>query len=178
LQGKTTLLERVKHVFEGEEPLSPDRIMPTVGLNIGRIDTNGKGKLLIWDLGGQKSLRGMWEKYYDEAHALLYVLDAAAEGGKMEETKEAFSKVLVSERLEGAPIMVVANKQDKAEALSKEDVKRILELEGDIYKGHQWLVQPMSALNGAGVEEGMFWLVDAIRRSPRTSHLEQSSRRS
>ena len=30
--------------------------------------------------------------------------------------------------------MVVANKQDKAEALSKEDIKRILELEGDIYK--------------------------------------------
>jgi ADP-ribosylation factor related protein 1 len=34
-------------------------------------------KLLLWDLGGQSGLRVIWEKYYSEAHALIYLIDAA-----------------------------------------------------------------------------------------------------
>jgi ADP-ribosylation factor related protein 1 len=34
------------------EGLPPDRIVPTVGLNIGRIEVENS-KLLFWDLGGQ-----------------------------------------------------------------------------------------------------------------------------
>ncbi len=34
-------------------------------------------KLLLWDLGGQSGLRVIWERYYAEAHALIYMIDAA-----------------------------------------------------------------------------------------------------
>ena len=34
-------------------------------------------KLICWDLGGQAALRAIWEKYYSEAHGLIYVVDAA-----------------------------------------------------------------------------------------------------
>ncbi|XLU66440.1 hypothetical protein S245_025493, partial [Arachis hypogaea] len=35
---KITLLERMKSVYSNIESLPPDRIVPTVGLNVGRIE--------------------------------------------------------------------------------------------------------------------------------------------
>ena len=74
--GKTSLLEQLKGIFTGMEPLPPGKIPPTVGLNIGRMQIKGR-KVLFWDLGGQTGLRAIWEKYYAEAHGLVYVVDAA-----------------------------------------------------------------------------------------------------
>jgi ADP-ribosylation factor related protein 1 len=51
--GKTTLLERIKHIFLGSG-LDPSRIAPTVGLNIGKVDI-GSHRLNFWDLGGMRS---------------------------------------------------------------------------------------------------------------------------
>ncbi|KAL4304930.1 hypothetical protein AHAS_Ahas16G0027500 [Arachis hypogaea] len=50
--GKTTLLERMKSVYSNIESLPPDRIVPTAGLNINRIEAANR-KLVFWDLGGQ-----------------------------------------------------------------------------------------------------------------------------
>ena len=47
-----TLLEKLKELYLNLEGLPPDRIVPTVGLNIGRIEV-GNTKLVFWDLGGQ-----------------------------------------------------------------------------------------------------------------------------
>lgn len=32
--------------------------------------------LIFWDLGGQAGLRSIWDKYYAESHAILYVVDS------------------------------------------------------------------------------------------------------
>ena len=74
--GKTTLLERLKELYTDVPGLEPDAILPTVGLNVGRIEACN-AHLILWDLGGQLGLRGIWEKYYADAHGLLYVVDAA-----------------------------------------------------------------------------------------------------
>jgi hypothetical protein len=29
----------------------------------------------MWDLGGHQDLHGIWEKYYSEAHAVVFVVD-------------------------------------------------------------------------------------------------------
>lgn len=34
--------------------------------------------LIFWDLGGQAGLRSIWDKYYAESHAILYVVDSGA----------------------------------------------------------------------------------------------------
>ena len=49
--GKTTLLEQIKKI-EGQKALSVDKIISTVGLNIGRIERRN-GEFIFWDLGGQ-----------------------------------------------------------------------------------------------------------------------------
>jgi ADP-ribosylation factor related protein 1 len=56
-----SLLERIKAIFIGLEPLPPGKIPPTVGLNIGRMQVN-RTKLIFWDLGGASSLRSLWSK--------------------------------------------------------------------------------------------------------------------
>jgi ADP-ribosylation factor related protein 1 len=76
--------------------LPPSKIAPTVGQNctsnpplppppVWRSSHNTKvGKITLpstilqfWDLGGQRDIRTIWEKYYDECHAVAYVVDAA-----------------------------------------------------------------------------------------------------
>jgi len=47
-----TLLEKLKSIYLKGEGLPHDRIVPTVGLNIGRIE-DANVKLVFWDLGGQ-----------------------------------------------------------------------------------------------------------------------------
>jgi hypothetical protein len=47
-----TFLEKLKSIYLKGEGLPHDRIVPTVGLNIGRIE-DANVKLVFWDLGGQ-----------------------------------------------------------------------------------------------------------------------------
>ena len=56
-----SVLERLKTTYTGVDPISPSKIAPTVGLNIGRMTIN-RQKLIFWDLGGSKALRSLWEK--------------------------------------------------------------------------------------------------------------------
>jgi ADP-ribosylation factor related protein 1 len=74
--GKTSVLEQIKTIFCGMEPLPPGKITPTIGLNIGKVSIDG-ANLVFWDVGGARSLRSLWERYYGEAHGLLFVIDAA-----------------------------------------------------------------------------------------------------
>lgn len=166
--GKTTLLEKLKSQFLNIEGLPPDRIVPTVGLNIGRVEVSNS-KLVFWDLGGQPGLRSIWEKYYEEAHAVLFVVDAACPS-RFEDAKSALEKVLRHEDLHGAPLLIVANKQDLAEAASAEELDRYLDLKklGErVYK-----IQAVSAYEGIGIKESVNWLVDAMERSKRTEMLK------
>lgn len=55
---------------------------------VAKVET--KSSLLVfWDLGGQVSLRGIWEKYYDQCHALIFVIDSNDQI-HLEEAKQTF----------------------------------------------------------------------------------------
>jgi ADP-ribosylation factor related protein 1 len=165
--GKTTLLEKLKSQYSKIEGLPPDRIVPTVGLNIGRIEASNT-KLVFWDLGGQSGLRSIWEKYYEEAHAVIYVVDAACTS-RFEETKSALEKVLRHEDLQGAPLLILANKQDLAEALSAEELARYLDLKR--LDERACTFEAVSAHDGMGIKESVDWLVEVMERSKRTEML-------
>ncbi|CAM6101290.1 unnamed protein product [Calypogeia fissa] len=167
--GKTTLLEKLKTLYSDFEGLPPDRIVPTVGLNIGRIEAH-KSKLIFWDLGGQLGLRTIWEKYFEEAHAVLYVVDAASET-RLEDAKSAFEKVLRHEDLQGAPVLIFANKQDLPGAASAEELGRQLHLKE--LDSRESNVMAISAYDGSGIRDGVTWLVEAMRTSKRTQDLKQ-----
>lgn len=86
--GKTTILEQVKHKFAHLPAIPPDRIPPTIGMNLGRV-TYHNHQFIIWDLGGQFKMRNLWEKYYEEAHAIIFVVDSN-DAARLEEAKLAY----------------------------------------------------------------------------------------
>lgn len=165
--GKTTLLEKLKSLHSNLEGLPPDRIVPTVGLNIGRIEV-ANTKLVFWDLGGQPGLRSIWEKYYEEAHAVIYVIDAACPS-RFEDSKSALEKVLRHEDLKGAPLLILANKQDLTEAASGDELARYLDLKK--LDERVYMFEAVSAHEGMGIKESVEWLVEVMERSSRTEML-------
>lgn len=72
--------------------MNPNKITTTVGLNIGEINTAGV-KLNFWDLGGQEELQSLWDKYYAESHAVIYIVDSS-DRDRIPESKETFGKIL------------------------------------------------------------------------------------
>lgn len=165
--GKTTLLEKLKPIYSNLEGLSPDRIVPTVGLNIGRLEISNT-KLVFWDLGGQIGLRAIWEKYYEEAHAVIFVIDASSPS-RFEDSKSALEKVLRHEDLRGAPVLILANKQDLPDAASAEEIARYLDLKE--LDERSYMFEAVSARDGQGIRTAMDWLVEVMERSKRTEIL-------
>lgn len=43
----------------------------------------------FYDLGGGRNIRSIWDKYYHDAHGLLYVVDGA-DGARWGESKDSF----------------------------------------------------------------------------------------
>ncbi|WVZ57175.1 hypothetical protein U9M48_007594 [Paspalum notatum var. saurae] len=166
--GKTTLLEKLKSMYLNGEGLPPDRVVPTVGLNIGRIE-DANAKLVFWDLGGQVGLRTIWEKYYEEAHAIVYVIDAAT-ASSFEDSKSALEKVIRHEHLKGAPLLIVANKQDLPGVIDDEELAKFLHLKE--LDERPYMFQAVSAYNGRGIKSGINWLVEQMEKSKRTETLK------
>jgi ADP-ribosylation factor related protein 1 len=90
--GKSTLLEMIKSLYS-TTLFQPENIRPTVGQNIGRITVGETVKLILafWDLGGQEGLRKIWEEYYRESDALIFVVDAT-DKNRIEECKDTLGE--------------------------------------------------------------------------------------
>ena len=148
--GKTTILYR----------LSLGQLVqttPTIGSNVEEISYNNV-KLQAWDLGGQESTRSVWDVYFVNTDAIIYVIDT--HDTNYEESKNQFYKLLANEALKNAVILIYANKQDLAGAKKVNEIVQIYEL--DSITNHIWHIQPCSAQTGEGLITGMKWLSDQL----------------
>ncbi|KAK6865543.1 Arf family GTPase ARL3 [Apiospora arundinis] len=73
--GKTTFHEQAKSLFLPERPDPKLRTVPTVGQNVSTL-TLPDMYLKIWDVGGQLSLRRLWQSYYASCHAIVFIIDS------------------------------------------------------------------------------------------------------
>lgn len=78
----------------------------------------------MWDVGGQKSLRSYWRNYFECTDGLVWVVDSA-DRMRMETCRDELKVLLEEERLAGATLLVLANKQDLPGALSAQDIKDV-----------------------------------------------------
>ena len=118
--GKSSLLERIKTMYNTTPGLAMEKITPTIGMNLAKLTHLG-AQVVIWDLGGQIKMRSIWEKYYSEANAVVFVVDSA-DRGRMQEAKKAYDAACDNESLAQVPTVTFANKQDLAGAQSAGDL--------------------------------------------------------
>uniref|UniRef100_K3WSN4 ADP-ribosylation factor-like protein n=1 Tax=Globisporangium ultimum (strain ATCC 200006 / CBS 805.95 / DAOM BR144) TaxID=431595 RepID=K3WSN4_GLOUD len=160
--GKTTLLEQLKGMF-GKKPGIPlDKIPPTVGLNIARVDLK-RSRVIFWDLGGQERLRVIWNKYYSESHGIVFVIDSANEA-RFQEAKDTLQTMLSHPELQGIPLLVLANKMDLEDARNVNMISQVLDVES--LQGAV-AAHPICALTKEGIEDAVNWLIDAVKSSDR-----------
>ncbi len=70
--------------------------------------------------------------------------------------KKELHGLLKEERLQGASLLVFANKQDLPNAMSSEDLCAFLQL--DEIKSHHWAIHPCSARTGKNLLEGTYFI--------------------
>ncbi|KAK9074889.1 hypothetical protein SSX86_003208 [Deinandra increscens subsp. villosa] len=110
--GKTSLVNSIATGGYSED------MIPTVGFNMRKV-TKGNVTIKLWDLGGQRRFRSMWERYCRGVNAILYVVDAA-DWDSIPVTKTELHDLLMKPALNGIPLLVLGNKIDKSQALTKQ----------------------------------------------------------
>lgn len=166
--GKTTLLEQMRQRYSKSgkgsmKDLHDQSSVPTVGQNMGRVPI-GKILLKLWDLGGQESLRTLWESYYEDAHAVVFVVDST-DRARIEECRNELDAIVSADVLEGAPILMLANKQDRDDCIEVEDIKEVFNKIAEKMSARDSRVLPISAIDGTGVEDAAEWLVSRLVRN-------------
>ncbi len=131
---------------------------PTIGSNVEELTYNNV-KFQAWDLGGQESTRSVWDVYYMNTDAVVYVIDSS-DDEYLEESKSQFHKLIAHPTLKNATILIFANKQDLPGA--KDMNKLIQEYEFFKIKEHIWHIQACSALKGEGLVTGIKWLSEQL----------------
>ena len=107
------------------------------------------------------AVRMLWKHYYHGTDGLVFVVDSQDEG-RMAEAREELHSIMGAPEMEGASLLVLANKQDMPKALSPATVTEKLGLHD--LRGRTWHVRGATATTGDGLYEGMDWMADAVRR--------------
>jgi small GTP-binding protein len=149
--GKTTILYQLKL---GEMT----NTAPTLGFNVETVAYKNI-EFMVWDMGGQDAIRPLWRHYYENAQALIFVVDSA-DAERLDEAKEELSKLMEEEELRDAVLLVYANKQDMPEARSVQEVADALDLTS--ISKRVWYIQACSASTGDGIRDGLDWLAEKL----------------
>ena len=155
--GKTTFLEQVKSI-EGKKSMKLDKIPPTVGFNPVEI-VKPKAQFFFWDVGGQKVLRKLWEKYYSECNGMIFVIDGV-NAKRLDEVKETIDRLYDRENptdLVDLPALFLLNKSEEKEYLGFDTINQTIRFD-KIYCKRQVEILEISALKKDGMEDALEWI--------------------
>uniref|UniRef100_A0A8I3NNW9 ARF like GTPase 5B n=2 Tax=Canis lupus familiaris TaxID=9615 RepID=A0A8I3NNW9_CANLF len=137
--GKTTIL----YQFLMNEVVHTS---PTIGSNVEEIVVKNT-HFLMWDIGGQESLRSSWNTYYSNTEFIILVVDSI-DRERLAITKEELYRMLAHEDLRKAAVLIFANKQDMKGCMTAAEISKYLTLSS--IKDHPWHIQSCCALTGEG----------------------------
>uniref|UniRef100_A0A3Q2PQU8 ADP-ribosylation factor-like 13A n=1 Tax=Fundulus heteroclitus TaxID=8078 RepID=A0A3Q2PQU8_FUNHE len=122
----------------------------------------------LLDVGGAAESRGVWRELCGEAHGVIFVVDSS-DRQRMKEAREVLTDLLKQPRVAGKPILVLANKQDKMNALLGSELIEILSLEKLVNQSRSLChIEPCSALmdlrrwSDRKTLRGLRWLLRAV----------------
>eukprot|EP00771_Trimastix_marina_P001700 gnl/Trimastix_PCT/2791.p2 GENE.gnl/Trimastix_PCT/2791~~gnl/Trimastix_PCT/2791.p2 ORF type:complete len:186 (-),score=18.16 gnl/Trimastix_PCT/2791:153-710(-) len=156
--GKSCIVHRL---ISPPGPLPSRLPTPTIGFELTKFKL-GKSRLYLWDLGGQRSGRGIWRHYFLGTQALVFVVDVS-DSSRFDEAAYELARVVFDAQMQGVPLLVLGNKRDKPEAaaMTEAAVGEALGLSRFTRTPHR--VQLCCALTGEGIREGFEWLVEHQR---------------
>ncbi|CAL8344437.1 unnamed protein product [Merluccius merluccius] len=161
--GKSTLLYKLKHN-------ACVSTMPTIGFNVEMVEAKKRGiALTVWDVGGQRRMRQHWTSFHQDAAAVVFVVDSS-DPRRLPEARRELGRTLrcggdhhQQHPLRGLPVVLLANKQDAAGALTVTEITERLDL-AEVCGGRDWFIQPCSAATGFGLEEGFERVARLVKR--------------
>ena len=155
--GKSTLLSTIQGDVRKEHT-------PSVGFSSVSFELAG-GKTTFYDLGGGPTIRDVWSEYYADAHGLVYVVDSS-DAKHIEESKRVLDRTLKSSSLAGKPLLIYANKQDSANAISAKDLLSTLNLCNKNVKAVPCVAKPTANKDVVDerLEVGLTWLFEQVEK--------------
>lgn len=159
--GKTTLINHLKP----KKTNGTAEVTPTVGFQVEEFARNNI-QFTIYDMSGQGRYRGLWESYYAEVQAVIFVIDST-DRLRMVVAKEELDQLLTHEDIKDSniPLLFFANKNDCTQAMGHLEVSDMLDL--NRIRQKPWQIKPSNAITGDGILEGIEWLCSSIKRSSR-----------
>ncbi|XP_060519076.1 ADP-ribosylation factor-like protein 5A [Cylas formicarius] len=151
--GKTTIL----YQFLMNEVVHTS---PTIGSNVEEVVWRNI-HFIMWDLGGQQSLRAAWSTYYTNTEFVIVVIDST-DKERLPVIREELYKMLAHEELSKAGVLVYANKQDVKGSMSASEISKELNLTS--IKLQQWHIQSCCALTGDGLYQGLEWIASRLKK--------------
>jgi ADP-ribosylation factor-like protein 6 len=151
--GKSTIVNYLKP--KRQQQLD---IVPTVGFQVEQFTKNNV-HFTVFDMSGQGRYRNLWEHYYKDANAIVFVIDTS-DKIRMCVVKEELALVLSNPDCKGLPILFFANKMDMTGALSPIECVQMLEL--DRITDRTWHIVPSNAILGDGLDDGISWLTNKL----------------
>ena len=145
--GKTTILYKLKLA----EVVTT---IPTIGFNVETVEYKNIS-FTVWDVGGQETIRRLWNYYYNNIQGIIFVVDSN-DTERIDDAREELHKMLAEEELKDACLLVMANKQDLPGAMTPPDIADGLGLH--TIRGRSWHLQTTCATSGDGLYEGLDWL--------------------
>jgi len=147
--GKTTIVNVVATGQFNED------MIPTVGFNMKKV-TKGNVSIKLWDIGGQPRFRSMWERYCRGVNAIVFVVDSA-DNEKFDSARKELQELITKPQLQSIPLLVLGNKNDLAEAVSAEEMIKIMGL--DDIQGRDVCCYSISAKNNVNIDKVLEWLI-------------------
>lgn len=154
--GKTTIVNQLK--------TKDDRtnVVPTVGFNVEKVKRNSLS-ITCFDMSGHCRYRSLWEKYYSECDAIIFVIDSSDQLRLIvaqDELEQMISHSSLKNR--DIPLLFLSNKMDKTGSLSASQVAMALSLEK--LRSNPWNIVSSNAITGEGVTEGLNWLCEKLQK--------------
>ena len=154
--GKTSIINFLK---SADSKISS--VSPTVGFSVENFSAKSLN-FTAFDMSGQSRYRNLWEHYYRQTDAIIFVIDSS-DKMRLVVCKEEFESMLNHADIKNRniPILILANKIDIRGACSTNDIRGELEL--DRIRSKTWRIFGSNALNGEGVNEAFDWLAQEIK---------------
>ncbi len=136
--------------------------MPTIGFQVEKFSKENLS-FTCYDMSGQSTYRGLWESYYSEIQAVVFVLDSS-DKLRMVMARDELNMLLSHENVAGRqlPILVFANKMDIAGSLTPVECMGLMELDKIVDK--PWHIAASNGVSGDGIDDGFQWLAETIQK--------------